>query len=396
MAHHKLPITKPFFDKNDLKSVIEPLKSGWVVQGPKVREFEELFAEFSGTKYAVAVSNCSAALHLGLLAAGIGPGDEVIVPSFTYIATANAVEYCGAKVTFCDIDLRTFNINPQYLKKIINKKTKAVIPVSLFGLPAELEKIDSICKKHGIILFEDAACAVGASIKGKHSGNWGIGGAFSFHPRKAVTTGEGGILATNNRKISAKVRSLRDHGAAKSDFQRNSENGGSLLPRFDSLGYNYRMTDIQGALGISQMSKIESIIQGRRRGAAIYNKLLKDVEFLITPFIPKNFNHAYQSFVILITDKENSMPDFKKVEILNNKRNKLMASLEKSGISVRQGTHAVHTLGYYKKKYRLKNEDYRNSYMADRLSITLPLFYDISKEECLYVKDGILEHFDRL
>jgi len=391
MDPRKLPITKPCFDESDIAAIAGPLKSGWVVQGPNVKKFEELFCNFTGCKHAVATTSCTTALHLGLVAAGVGPGDEVIVPSFTFIATANAVEYCGARPVFCDIDLHTFNINVNKIESLITSKTKAIIPVSLFGLPADLDRVDKICRNHKLFLFEDAACAIGATINGRHSGNWGIGGAFSFHPRKAISTGEGGMFSTNDQSLADKVRSLRDHGASKSDLQRHVEKGGSLLPEFNVLGYNYRMTDIQGALGVSQMGKLEKILSGRIRGAGYYNDILNDVPFVLTPAVPQTLAHAYQSYVVLLTDTPHKLPAFGKAEDLNRKRNALMMGLEAKGVTVRQGTHAVHTLGYYKSKYGLKDSDFPNSFMADRLSITLPLFYDLTKDDALYVKNALLE-----
>jgi len=393
MEARKLPITKPFFDATDFEAIIGPLKSGWVVQGPNVRKFEELFCGFTGCKNAVATTSCTTALHLGLLAAGVGPGDEVIIPSFTFIATANAVEYCGARPVFCDIDLRTFNIDKTKIEPLITSKTKAIVPVSLFGLPADLNEMELICKNHNLLLFEDAACAIGATLQGKHVGNWGIGGAFSFHPRKAISTGEGGMFVSNDDAIAAKVRALRDHGASKSDLQRHVEKGGSLLPEFNVLGYNYRMTDIQGALGVSQMSKLNTILTGRRNGANIYNRLLSDMPFLRLPYSPEGYSHQYQSYVVMLKEPQSELPGFDATGSLNRKRNTLMMSLEAAGVTVRQGTHAVHTLGYYKKKYGLNDGDFPNSYMADRLSITLPLFHDFSESDAEYVKEKLLEFF---
>lgn len=391
MNGRKLPITKPWFSADDFTAIQKPLESGWVVQGPNVKKFEELFSVYTGCKHAVATTSCTTALHLGLLASGIGPGDEVIVPSFTFIATANSVEYCGAKPVFCDIDLHTFNIDVQKIEPLITPKTKAIIPVSLFGLPADLDAIEQICNRRNLIMFEDAACAIGAKINGKHVGNWGIGAAFSFHPRKAITTGEGGMFATNDQSLAEKVRSLRDHGASKSDLQRHVEKGGSLLPEFNSLGYNYRMTDIQGALGVSQMAKLGKILDGRCKGAAIYNQILGNHPFLILPSAPKGYIHRYQSYVVILTDMPGQLPIFESTEKLNQKRNKMMMELEAAGITVRQGTHAVHTLGYYRNKYSISDRDFPFSFMADRLSITLPLYYDFSEEDGNYVNHKLLE-----
>jgi len=390
MTPRTLPITKPCFDEEDFDLVTRPLKSGWVVQGPFVAQFEQLFARFAGVRHAVASSNCTTALHLALLASGLCEGDEALVPSFTYVATANAVEYCGAKVRFCDIDLRTFPLEVTSLPSSLTERTRAILPVSLFGLPADLPGVQAICEHHGLFLLEDAACATGATINGVHCGNWGNGGAFSFHPRKAITTGEGGMFVTADDALAAKVRSLRDHGAGKSDLQRHAEKGGSLLPTFEMRGYNYRLTDIQGALGVGQMHKLERILAGRRRGAGFYLEALSELPFLLLPHVPTGYGHGYQSFVCLLTARPGELPTLSDLPALNIRRNKMMALLEEAGVSVRQGTHAVHTLDYYRRRYNLSDEDFPNSLLADRLSITLPLFHDFTAEDATYVAENLL------
>ena len=207
----KIPISKPYFDEEDKNIIKKPLESGWVVQGPFVGEFEERFASFAKASFAIATSNCTTALHLGLIALGVGRGDKVIVPSFTYIASANAIEYVGAVPIFCDIDLESFNINLESLREILDKqsKIKAIMPVNLFGLCANMESIIEIAKKYNVKVIEDSACGFDSWIGSKHSGTFGDCGCFSFHPRKSLTTGEGGMLITNNSEIAQKVRSLR-------------------------------------------------------------------------------------------------------------------------------------------------------------------------------------------
>jgi len=390
----KIPITKPLFDNSEKENILKPLESGWLVQGPFVAEFEKLFAEFIGIKFAKATTSCTTALHLALEALGIGKGDKVVVPSFTYIASANAVEYSQAEVIFCDIDIKTFNIDvsqlAQILRKDKKKKIKAVMPVNLFGLCANLPVIRSLAKKHNLKVIEDSACGLGAYIGTKHSGTFGDAACFSFHPRKAITTGEGGMVVTDNKKIAQRVSSLRDHGASKSDLERHKERGGSLLPEFNQKGYNYRMTDLQAAVGVAQIKKAAMIIQGRREIAQKYEQALKDVGQLITPCVPRDYIHGYQSYVCLFSDKAAlSGLKMNKIKELNIRRNEFMARLEERGISVRQGTHAVHTLGYYKKKYRLQDKDYLNSYVADRLSVTLPLYAQMPYEEFEYIINTI-------
>jgi perosamine synthetase len=386
----KIPITKPLFDDCEKESIVKPLETGWVVQGPFVREFEQLFASFTGAAYAAAVSNCTTALHLGLEALGIGRGDAVIVPSFTYVASQNSVETTGAEVVFADIDLKTFNIDTRHVERLLeadkSKKIKAVMPVNLFGLMADLPRIMEIAAHYGIKVIEDSACGFDARIDGKHSGTFGDCGCFSFHPRKAITTGEGGMVITNNESLAENVSRLRDHGAGKSDFSRHGEKGGSLLPEFDVRGFNYRMTDFQGAVGVCQMKKAPANLEQRRCWAKRYDEALKGNRMLLAPSVPENYTHGYQSYVCLFTDgKDISNLTIDTIDALNIKRNEWMFRLEDKGIATRQGTHAVHTLGYYRNKYGLTPKDHIYSYAADRLSITLPLYATMTEEEFEYV-----------
>ncbi len=382
----KIPISKPYFDSNDKESIIKPLESGWVVQGPFVQEFEQCFAAFTQMPYALALSSCTTALHLGLVSLGVGKGDCVIVPSFTYVASANAIEYTGATPIFCDIDLKSFNIDIESLKHILqtHENIKAIMPVHLFGLCANMPEIMNLAKQYGLKVIEDSACGFDAWIGNKHSGSFGDCGCFSFHPRKAISTAEGGMLITSNEHIFRQVKSLRDHGASKSDLQRH--NGGSLLPEFNVLGYNYRLTDIQGALGVTQMQKADYIMQQRRKIAQYYDDALKQFCAFVLPQTAEGYIHGYQSYVILF---EGNIDSKQAIDKSNHKRNIFMDTLEQMGVATRQGTHAVHTLGFYKNKYGLHDEDYLMSYAADRLSIALPLYAGMSDRACEYVLDCI-------
>ncbi|MBN1213688.1 MAG: DegT/DnrJ/EryC1/StrS aminotransferase family protein [candidate division Zixibacteria bacterium] len=393
----KIPITRPVFGGEEQLAIEEVLKSGWVVQGPKVQRFENMVAKFVGCRHAIATTSCTAALHLSLLAAGVSPGDEVLLPSFTFIATANAVEYTGAKPVFIDIDLKTFNIDPvkirEYLESLPrNNPTwpKVLLPVALFGLCADMAALNALAREFGLVVIEDAACALGAVRDGHPAGTEGLAGNLSFHPRKAVTTGEGGMVTTNDDTLAAEIRQLRDHGAAKTDLERHLRQGGSLLPEYFHLGYNYRMTDIQGAIGTAQMNRVEDILRGRHEVAERYNRLLVDIPELTIPYVPDKYYHAYQSYVCLFRTDPAWFEDGSEIlpEILANKnreRNRLMAALEENGIAVRQGTHAVHTLAYYRQKYGLDDFDYPRSFIADRLSITLPLYYGMTDDEQIRV-----------
>ncbi|MDN5050698.1 DegT/DnrJ/EryC1/StrS family aminotransferase [Aliarcobacter butzleri] len=389
-----IPITKTIFGDEEKEAIVKPLETGWVVQGPNVAKFQTMFADFTGSKYAHASSNCTTALHLGLEAMSITKGDKVIVPSFTYVASANAVEYTGAEVVFCDIDLKTFNIDETKLEEMIKKDSsiKAIMPVNLFGLCANMPYIMELAKKYNLKVIEDSACGFDGWIGDKHSGTFGDCGCFSFHPRKSICTGEGGMLITDDENIASKVSQLKDHGASKSDLQRHKEKGGSLLPDFTMRGYNYRMTDMQGALGVCQMNKKDYIMNGRREVANKYDIALKEIAQLITPYIPENYKHGYQSYVCIFTNGEDiSNLTKEQIDRINIKRNIFMEKLEEMTIATRQGTHAVHTLGYYKNKNSFKDEDFLMSYAADRLSIALPLYAGMTNEEFDYVISNIKE-----
>lgn len=386
----KIPITRPVFDAADRAALLQPLETGWVVQGPNVAAFEKTFGEFTACKHSIATTSCTTALHLALAALDIGPKDAVIVPSFTYVASANAVEYTGARPVLCDIDLSTFNIDIRQFREILKHppagcRFKAVMPVHLFGLSAEMNDIQTIAREHDLRIVEDAACALGTFYHGRHIGSLGDAGCFSFHPRKAITTGEGGMVTVSDDALAARIRSLRDHGASSSDLERHMKEGGSLLPQFNMLGYNYRMTDFQGALGVTQMAKAKDILSGRLAAVQKYEQMLGKIPWLIRPTVPSGMVHSFQSYVCRINEESFD----RSVGTANRFRNRLMKELEAAGISVRQGTHAVHTLGYYQKKYGYQDNDLPNAFRADRLSITLPVYHGMTSEEQSYVLDHL-------
>lgn len=392
----KIPITKPYFDAEERESIVKPLDTGWVVQGPYVAEFQERFAAYTGASHAVATSNCTTALHLSLLALGIGKGDTVAVPSFTYVATANAVEAVGAKPIFCDVDLRTFCMDVNELERILSddkaRTIKAVMPVNQFGLCADLVKIRKLADHYEMKMIEDCACSFGGFLDGRHSGTFGHAGCFSFHPRKAITTGEGGMVITDDADVARSVSSLRDHGASRSDRERHGQKGSFFLPEFNVVGYNFRMTDFQGALGVSQMKKAEMLLEGRRAVAARYDEALREFPWLAPPLVPEGYVSGYQSYVCLFASPEDlSSLTRDRIDSLHEKRNAFMSFLEEHGVSTRQGTHAVHTLGYYRDTYGLSDEDYLMSYAADRLSVAFPLYFGMTDEEFAYVIDAIRE-----
>ena len=265
MKIRKIPLSSPFIEKDDIKAVTSVLKTRWLSLGPKLREFEELFAKFIGTRYAVAVNSGTSALHLCVKALGIGKGDEVIVAPFSFVASANCALFEGAKPVFVDIESKTFNIDPEKIEEKITKKTKAIVVVDVFGRPAHKEAIKKIAKKHKLKIIEDSAEALGAEYKGRKVGTFGDCGIFAFYPNKQMTTGEGGIIVTNDKKIYELCLSYRNQG----------RNIKSRWLDHERVGYNYRISDIQCALGVSQLKKIKRILKKRENVAKEYTKRLK-------------------------------------------------------------------------------------------------------------------------
>jgi dTDP-4-amino-4,6-dideoxygalactose transaminase len=387
----KIPITKPFFGPEEMRAVQLPLESGWVVQGAFVREFEEKFSEFTKAPFSIATTSCTTALHIAVAALSLKSGDEVIVPAFTWVSTPNVVEYMGATPVFCDIDLHTFNIDTDKIEELITPRSVGIIPVHLFGLCSDMNAILKIAQKHHLWVVEDAACAFGAWYQGLHAGMFGEIGCFSFHPRKSITTGEGGMMTTNQPEIDRLSRVLRDHGASRTDFDRDSMKSAFLLSDYNHLGYNYRMTDIQGALGCAQMDRAKWILEERTKRARLYDERLRSVEWLELPQVPNGYIHGYQAYVCLFRPEE---PTLKNVEKLHRQRNDLMMRLEEKGIATRQGTHAPVIQGYYVEKYKLRQEQFPNAYLADRLSLTLPLYVQLTEREQTWVVNALQKTFE--
>ena len=373
-----IPITKPFFGAEEREAVIKPLESGWVVQGPYVRAFEQRFERFTGAPYCAATSSCTTALHLAVAALGVKPGDEVIVPAFTWVATPNVVEYMGATPVFCDVRLTDFNLNVTHLESLVTPRTVGIIPVHLFGLCAEMDAVLAFAKAHGLWVIEDAACGFGATVGGRHAGIFGDVGCFSFHPRKSITTGEGGMVSTTREELYKLICSLRDHGASKTDRERHESAGAFLLAEYPHLGYNFRLTDIQGALGCVQMDRAASLLERRRRVAAWYLERLAGVAWLQAPTVPAGHEHGWQSFVCLFRPEE---PTIASLPRLSARRNEVMAAMEGRGVATRQGTHAPVTQRYYVNKYGFRPEDFPAAVIAEGLSLSLPLYPQMTEAE---------------
>ena len=379
----KIPISKNWFGPEEFEAIQQPLRDGWILQGARVRDFEAAFSRVVGSSHSVACSSGTAALHIAVTAMGVKPGDEVIVPGFTWIATANVVELSGARPIFCDVDLETFNISISSIDEKITSRTVGIIPVHLFGWCVEMDPLLELARANGLWVIEDAACALGAWYRGKHAGILGDIGCFSFHPRKSITTGEGGMLTVDDAEIARTCEGLRNHGACQPQTDvRDNVRPGVMSPRFSLAGFNYRLTDIQGALGTAQLKRIQFLLSERQRCADYYSERLSEVEWLRLPKPPEHVTHAWQSYVTLFAPED---PTISNVEHLHAERDRLMNYLEQQGISTRQGTHAPPHLDYYARKYQILPKDVPASYIADRLSLALPVYPGILSEELDYV-----------
>jgi perosamine synthetase len=387
----RIPISKNWFGSDELELIQQPLRDGWVVQGKQVKSFESAFTDYTLSPFSISCSSGTAALHIAVIAMGLKPGDSVVVPAFTWVATANVVELQGAVVRFADIELDTFNSSAQQILQSADSRTVGIIPVHLFGLCSDVETMLIDARQKGLWVVEDAACGLGASISGRSAGTFGDLGCFSFHPRKSITTGEGGMLTTHNPDLARICDGLRNHGAVPRSAHNLGNTGHSaLLPEYSIPGLNYRLTDMQGALGVAQMRRLRWLLEERKRCATFYSENLATVHWLTLPKESADKVHAWQSYVTLFAPE---MPNLQNVQNLHERRNRLMKQLELRGISTRQGTHAPAHLPYFRQKYRIKPDDFPNAYMADRLSLALPLFPGMTEEELAYVCHSI-QSFD--
>lgn len=357
-----IPLTTPKFDEAEVNAVAEVLRSGWVTQGPMTKRFETLVASRHQVAHALATTSCTAALHLATMALQLGPGDEVIVPAFTWVTSAHCAEYVGAKAVFADVDPNTFNLDPAAVEAAITPRTRAIVAVHLFGLAAPMDEIMAIAQRHGLAVIEDAACAIGTSYKGKPIGGIGTLGCFSFHPRKVITTGEGGMVTSNDPGLAARVNSLRNHGAT--GLPASDPTGKHLytMSTFELLGYNLRLSDIQSGVGVAQFAKLEALLTERHQRGVRYAQMLSQVADLALPAGHLADGHTYQSFVIRVLEGGNA------------RRNAIMDHMAANSIQTRPGTHAVHRLGYYREKYGLRPEAFPNAALCEDTTITLPIF----------------------
>ncbi len=373
MEKRNIAIALPVTGEEEWQAIKEPLMSGWITQGPKVGEFEKQFAKRHEVEHALAVTSCTTGLHLALVAMGVGPGDEVIIPAFTWVATANIVMHCGATPVFIDVCRDTYNMDVTQLKDKITAKTKAIIPVHLFGLCADIDAIKAVIPE-GVYILEDAACAAGAQYKGQWAGSLGDAASFSFHPRKSITTGEGGMVTSSNDELNRRMDQLRNHGATISEEQRHKGPKPYILPDFNLLGFNYRMTDLQGAVGLVQLPKLDRFIDERAKWAEFYRNELAGISWLSLPQEPEDGRHGWQSFVTYVDPDKAPMA-----------RNDIMEVLQSKGVSTRPGTHAVHMLNLYKQTFDLKADDFPGARDCDRYTMAIPLHNRMTEEDYAYV-----------
>jgi perosamine synthetase len=372
-----IPIARPYVGQEEEQAVIQSLRSGWLSQGPRVAEFEKEFAQYVGAKHAIAVSSCTTALHLAFIAAGIGPRDEVLCPSLSFIATANSIRYVGADPVFVDIDPVTFNLDPNKIEAAITPRTRAILAVHQIGLPAAMDEIIEIASRHKLLVIEDAACAIGSVYRGKRIGAPHARMAcFSFHPRKILTTGEGGMITTNDEKLAERLRPLRQHAMTVSDVARHNAKS-VVLETYDEVGYNFRMTDMQAAIGLVQLGRVEGFIAHRRAFAARYTDGLAKIGWFVPPTEPEGYRHNFQSYMARLT-KDAPVS-----------RDALMQGLLDRGISTRRGIMATHREGPYRSA-RWDRELPQTNAATDQCLI-LPLFHQMTAEEQEFVIDSIRE-----
>lgn len=357
-----IPLMSPNITEADIESVAAVLRSGNLVQGENVAALETEIVAYLNIKNAVAVSSGTASLHLTLIALGVSAGDEVIVPAFSYVATANVVEIVGAKCIFVDVEKDTFNIDISQIERAITTKTKAIIPVHEFGLLCDIADLMKLTEKYNLFVIEDAACALGAAENKKFAGTFGDAGAFSLHPRKAVTAGEGGILTTDNDELAAQLRALRNHGIEINDGKMD----------FIAAGFNYRMTDFQAALVRGQFERIEQTLEYRNELAHIYFEELKNTKNIALPVIPKGKRHSWQTFHTVV-GKDTS-------------RDGLIEKLKSHGIGTNYGAQCIPFQTYYRNKYKIDcAREFPNAMRAFQRGLALPLYEKLDADDIRFV-----------
>jgi dTDP-4-amino-4,6-dideoxygalactose transaminase len=365
-----IPVARPCFGPEEQELLCETLASRWVTQGPRVEEFERRFAEAVEAREAVAVSSGTAALFLALHAHGIGPGDEVIVPSLSFIATANCVTHTGARPVFADVDPDTYNLDPESAAAAITPRTRALMPVHQLGLPADLDALEALADRHGLLLVEDAACAVGSRLRDRPIGASGHACCFSFHARKLLVTGEGGMITTGDPELAGRLRRLRHQGMSVSDLERHRAKR-VITERYDEIGYNFRMSDLHAAVGIAQLAKLEPFVARRRALAARYDAAFADLDELQLPSIPLRARPNYQSYIARLPGAS------------RKQRDRVLDALLERGVATRRGLMAAHREAPYRDA--APDGSLPHSEAADAQTLILPIFHELSQDDQDYV-----------
>lgn len=382
MSNPAIPLMRPEMGDEEIALVAETIRSGWITQGPRVRELEAAFCAYTGAGHAVAVSNCTTALHLALLVLDVGPGDEVIVPPHSYIATANSVLYCGATPVFVDIDPATLNLDPRRVEAALTPRTKAIMAVHQVGRPADLEALAALAHRHKVALLEDAACAAGSVYQGRPIGanRWSSLVCFSFHPRKIISTGDGGMVTTDRPDFAAKLRLLRQHGMSVNDLQRHGSKT-VVNEDYTVLGYNYRLTDVQAAIGLAQLRRVPALVARRREIAARYDAAFAAVPGLSVFREPADARWNQQTYLVRFPDADVAT------------RDSFMQRLLDEGIATRRGIMSIHREPVYTTRFGAQR--FPESEAASDQCVCLPLYTQMTDDEIARVIDAVRRHAPR-
>lgn len=362
----KIPIAKPYIDKDDISGVAGVLKSGWLSLGPKYKEFEKNFAKYVGVKYACSVSSGTAALHLGVKALGLKTGDEVITSPFSFVSSSNCLLYEDIKPVFVDIEESTFNMDPSLIERAVTKKTKAILPVHIFGQSADMDSIMQIARKYKLKILEDSCESLGATYKGQMVGTTGDIGTYAFYPNKQMTTGEGGMIVTNKKDLYDLCDSFRNQGRSK--------NGDWLV--HERLGYNYRMDEMSASLGITQLKKIDWMIEEKRKIAAWYNRVLGDINGVEPPAVREDRTHSWFVYI---------------VRIKNGKKNRLMRGLSRAGFQTKPYLPVIHLQSFMRQIFGFKEGDFPVAELVSEETLALPLYIGLTEKDVEYIVDKIKE-----